>query len=431
MTVMDSVKKIVRGLLPKAFSERIADGFRYFRGWFWRAYFGFPGRGQKIIAVTGTNGKTTTVSFINEMLKNSGKTTAVLTTAYYEVAGKKEFNATHRTLGSQKDAQGFLQKARRAKVDIIIMEITSHALTQRRVEGLKFEGVVITNLAQDHLDYHGTMENYARAKALAITDYGAGWVVLNASDEWFDFFKKYVGKTQKLLTFGEAKSSDIKLESYKKNQDLLDVSISSQGEKRGFHIKLIGKFNVFNAMAAYCVGLELGMLPEKIEEGLSKLQGVDGRMEEIETGKAYRVFVDYSYAADQLMSAIEAAREVASNAKVSVVFGATGDRDEAHWRLMGESAKDADKIYLTDDETYQKDPASIRKVVLEGIESVGAGSKATEIDDREVAIKTAFDNAEPGEIIILAGLGHQDYRNMGGQKMPWKEAEVARKLLKS
>lgn len=416
--------------MPKSLSERLADGFRYFRGWFWRAFYGFPGRGLKIVAVTGTNGKTTTVSFINEVLKNSGNTTAVLTTAYYEVLGKKEFNATHRTLGSQKDAQAFLRKARRASVDIVVMEVTSHALVQRRVDGLEFAGVVITNLAQDHLDYHGTMENYAKAKALAITDYKADWVVLNASDKWFDFFKSYVSKSQRLLTFGEAKSAEVQLENYKKHGDLLKVRVSVQSQKRNFDIKLIGKFNVYNAMAAYCAGLVLGLEPEKIEEGLSKLDGVDGRMEEIVTGKDFRVFVDYSYASDQLTSAIEAAREVANGAKVSVIFGATGDRDAAHWLLMGKSAKDADKIYVTDDETYDQDPATIREIVLEGIKFVGANSRAMEIDDRKAAIQVAFGRAEAGEIIILAGLGHQDYRNMGGHKMPWKEADVARRLLK-
>lgn len=428
---MNSLKKIVRKLLPKSFAEGLADAFRFVRGWFWRARYGFPGRGLRIIAVTGTNGKTTTVSFINEMLKSSGNTTAVLTTAYYEVVGKKEFNATHRTLGSQKDAQKFLRKAKKQKVDIVIMEITSHALVQRRVEGLTFEGVVITNLEHDHLDYHGTMEEYARAKSLAITDYGAKWVVLNASDEWFDFFKQRVVKTQQLLTFGETSKADVQLKSYKRHDGLIRVAVDVANKARSFDIKLIGKFNVYNAITAYSVGLALGLEKEVIEKGLGKLEGVDGRMEEIETGKDFRVFVDYSYAADQLEAAIQAGREVANGAKVSVVFGATGDRDPAHWSLMGQGSKKADKIYVTDDETYLQKPAEIREVVLRGVEAVGASAKAVEVDDRKTAIKIAFDQAEPGEIIILAGLGHQDYRNMGGKKLAWKEADVARKLLKN
>lgn len=426
---MNPLKKLVRKVLPKSLSEGVADAFRYCRGWFWRAFYGFPGRGLKIIAVTGTNGKTTTVSFINEMLKSSGNTTAVLTTAYYEVIGKKEFNATHRTLGSQKDAQKFLRKARKEKVDIVVMEVTSHALVQRRVEGLNFVGVAITNLAQDHLDYHGTMEEYAKAKALAITDYKAGWVVLNASDEWFDFFNQRVTKSQKLFTFGESKQADIRLESYRRHSELLRINAEIAKKKRDFDIKLIGKFNVYNALAAYCVGLALGIEQDAIEKGLGKLEGVDGRMEEIETGKDFRVFVDYSYAADQLEAAIQAAREVASGAKVSVVFGATGDRDAAHWLLMGKSSKNADKIYVTDDETYHQRPEAIREIVMQGVESAGAIGKAVEVDDRKGAIKIAFDRAESGEIIILAGLGHQDYRNMGGKKLAWKEADVARKLL--
>ncbi len=427
---MAPIKRLIRKIFPKQFAEGLADSFRFLRGWFWRAYYGFPGVGQKIIAVTGTNGKTTTVSFISEMLKSSGLKTAVLTTAYYEIDGAREFNATHRTLGSQKDAQQFLTKARKANVDIVIMEITSHALVQRRVEGLKFEGVAITNLAQDHLDYHGTMEEYARAKSLAITDYDAQWVVLNESDEWFKFFKERVSKDQKLITFGETKTADIRLKSYAKKATQVAVEISDNGKDQEFDIQLIGKFNVLNAVTAYAVGSALGLDPKKVGQGLGNLAGVDGRMEEIIEGQKFRVFVDYSYASDQLASAIEAGREIAGNKKVAVVFGATGDRDQAHWKLMGEGSVGADKIYLTDDETYLNDPDIIRKTVMEGIESKGTQAVITEIADRKEAIKTAFEQAETGEIIILAGLGHQDYRNMGGKKLVWKEASVARQLLR-
>lgn len=427
---MQNLKKLVRKIFPSSLAEGLADIFRFFRGWFWQAYFGFPGRGQRIIAVTGTNGKTTTVSFINEMLKDAGHKTAVLTTAYYEVDGKKEFNATHRTLGSQKDAQGFLAKAKKAGVDIIIMEITSHALVQRRVKGLSFEGVVITNLAQDHLDYHGTMENYASAKALSITDYNAQWVVLNASDKWFEFFKRHVSKSQKLITFGDTKNADIELKSYAQQNDLVAVEILSHGKEQKFTIQLIGKFNVYNAVAAYAVGTAIDIDTKSISKGLGQLSGVDGRMEEIKEGQNFRVFVDYSYASDQLSSAITAAKEVAKGSAVSVVFGATGDRDKAHWRLMGEGSVGADKIYLTDDETYLNDPPTIRNAVMEGIKSKGVEVDVKEIADRKEAIKTAFKEAKAGEIVILAGLGHQDYRNMGGKKLVWKEATVARELLR-
>lgn len=423
------LKKLIRKIFPKQLAESLADIFRFVRGWFWRAYYGFPGVGQRIIAVTGTNGKTTTVSFISEMLKATGKKTAVLTTAYYEIDGVREFNATHRTLGSQKDAQAFLAKARKANVDIVIMEVTSHALVQRRVEGLKFEGVAITNLAQDHLDYHGTMEEYARAKSLVITDYDAQWVVLNASDAWFKFFKERVGKNQKLITFGEAKTADFQLKSYAKKATQVAVEVSDNGKDETFEIQLIGKFNVLNAVTAYAVGSALDLDPKKAGQGLGNLAGVDGRMEEIKEGQNFRVFVDYSYASDQLASAIEAGREIARNKKVSVVFGATGDRDQAHWKLMGEGSVGADKIYLTDDETYLSDPEIIRKTVMQGIKSKGTKAVITEIADRKEAIKTAFSEAEQGEVVILAGLGHQDYRDMGGKRLSWKEAEVARELL--
>ena len=264
---------------------------------------------------------------------------------------------------------------------------------------------------------------------MAITDYNAQWVVLNSSDKWFEFFKGHVSKSQKLITFGETEDSNIKLKSHSQKRDRVAVEILSYGKEQKFTIQLIGGFNACNSVSAYAVGTALSIDPNSIAKGLGQLSGVDGRMEEIKEGQNFKVFVDYSYASDQLSSAIDASKEVANGSEVAVVFGATGDRDQAHWRLMGEGSVGADKIYLTDDETYLNDPATIRATVMEGIKSKGTKAKVTEIADRKEAIRIAFKEAKAGEIVILAGLGHQDYRNMGGKKLVWKEAQIARELL--
>jgi UDP-N-acetylmuramoyl-L-alanyl-D-glutamate--2,6-diaminopimelate ligase len=193
---------------------------------------------------------------------------------------------------------------------------------------------------------------------------------------------------------------------------------------------LAGEFNTYNASAAAAVGLILGIKPAAITKGVQALMLVPGRMESIKAGQPFTVWVDYAVTPDALEKVLKAGKAAASG-KVHIVFGATGDRDREKRPKMGEmAARFADKIYLTNDETYTEDPEAIRYAVYEGIEKANGAKKTKLIADRKRAIQTAFESAKPGDVVILAGIGHQDSRNMGGTNVPWDERQIARTLLK-
>jgi UDP-N-acetylmuramyl-tripeptide synthetase len=408
----------------------LEKSYRKSRGLFWQARYGFPGRHQKVIAVTGTNGKTTTASYINSVLKAAGLKTAVYTTAFLEIDGVETPNRTHMTVSSQSAVQKFLRQARNASADWIIMEVTSHALDQGRIDGIQVEIAVVTNLTQEHLDYHGTMEAYAEAKAKLLgADMGAKWCVLNIDDEWFGFFKER--SAGEVLSYGESEDADLRLTGYDLSAHGSSLTARYNNEHIAFTSQLIGKFNAYNALAAYGVGIAAGLPGKDIAEGIASLTSVPGRMEQIAAGQDFSVIVDYAITPDALENVLTALKEI-TKGDVLIVFGATGDRDKTKRAPMGKVVgKLADRIFLTDDETYGEDAGQIREQVFEGITAAHAGKKTEIVDDRRTAIQKAFKAARRGDTVLLTGIGHQDYRNMGGRKEPWDEREVARQELKS
>lgn len=414
--------------MPRPLVRGLEKTYRGSRGLFWRTFYGFPARGMKVVAVTGTNGKTTTASYINEILKTAGYKTAVYTTAFLEVDVQQTPNRTHMTVSSQGAVQKFFSRARRADVDWVILEVTSHALDQGRIDGVKVEIAVVTNLTQEHLDYHSTMEDYAAAKARLLSRiYAPKYCVLNADDKWFEFFRER--STGKVVSFGENKNADLRMTGYDLSAKGSSLTARYRGEHVAFTSKLIGKFNAYNALAAAAAGLAAGLEKDKVGQGIAALESVPGRMEPVTAGQDFSVIVDYAITPDALENVLSALQDV-TRGKVIIVFGATGDRDKTKRAPMGKIVgKHADRIFLTDDETYSEDAESIRQEVYKGIKSAKAGAKTKVLDDRREAIKQAFQAAKKGDTVLLTGLGHQDYRNMGGKKEPWVEKEVAESIL--
>lgn len=424
-----SPKKLVRQIVPKKGVKIIESGFRKSRGLSLQVRYGFPARGMRVIAVTGTNGKSTTSSYINEVLKAAGYKTAVLTTVFYEIDGKVEPNKTHQTIDRQSIVQSFFARAKKSDVDFVILEVTSHALDQDRIMGVPVEIAVITNLTQDHLDYHGTMEEYARVKARLLRNYGAKYAILNADDKWYDFFRE--NSKASLVSVGKSKTADAKIKNIKLHSDSSDATLEVAGEKISLKTSLAGEFNLYNASYAAAVGQILGVQVKAIEKGISSLKNLSGRMEPIEAGQKFKVFVDYAVTPDSIGQALKSLKQT-TKGKVRIVFGATGDRDKAKRPLMGEvAAKNADFIYLTDDETYTEDPETIRNAVYAGIEKAKGVKKTKVIADRKEAIEQALKEAKADDTVLVTGLGHEDYRNMGGKQIPWNEQDVVRELLKS
>ncbi len=418
----------VRKVLPSSTVRQLEEVYRKGRVQLVSARYGNPAKGLRVIAVTGTNGKTTTVNYLNEILKEAGCTTAMFSTAVIEVAGKRQINDLNATVASTDRMQRFFRDAKHAQVDYVILEVTSHSLDQHKLATVPIEAAVMTNLTQDHLDYHGTMEAYAKAKGKLFAT-SPKFIILNRDDQWFDFFDEFQADAQK-ITYGthaeaEAKITHVKL--YKKGSEAT-VVIDHQN-KLDLATALPGRFNVYNMTAAAATAYLLGVKLRDIVEGVANLEGVPGRFERVVEGLGYDVIVDYAHTPDAIEQLLEAAKAVTKN-RVILVFGATGDRDKGKRPIMGEiAARLADRIILTDEESYNEDPLKIRKQVYNGIEAAGGVPKTTEIADRREAIEKALSIATKNDTILITGMGHEQFRIINGNKVPWNDAEVVREIL--
>lgn len=422
-------KKLARKVLPTKGIQLAEETYRKGRIYGLQARFGFPAHGMRVIGVTGTNGKTTTCCYINEVLKAAGYKTAMYSTAIIEIAGVSEPNKTHRTLPLTEQLLRFLRVAKKHNVDFIVLEVTSQSLDQHKLIGIPVEIAVMTNLTQDHLDYHGTMERYAAAKARLFNSYmNPAYCVLNADDPRYDYFN--VESAGQVVSYGRSLDATERMTGVKLGKDGCNWKLTNSQGSIELSTHLSGDFNIYNASAAALVGQVLGLTPAVISKGLNNLKLVPGRMEAVEAGQPFTVWVDYAVTPDALQKVLQAGDAV-SDGKVHIVFGATGDRDSEKRPIMGKIAAEyADRIYLTNDETYTEDPEAIRQAVYEGVLAAGGAKKVKLIADRKLAIQTAFKAAKPGDVVILAGIGHQDSRNMGGTNVPWDERVIAKELLK-
>lgn len=428
MTMKQRVVKGVRGALPKPAVRTLEDSYRRSRLQLVSLRYGNPTRGLKVIGVTGTNGKTTTVNYINEILKEAGKKTAMFSTAVIEIAGEAKRNDLNATVPNINLLMKFFRDARRAKVDYVVLEVSSHALHQHKLDNVKFMAAVMTNLTQDHLDYHHTMEEYAAEKAKLFKK-KPQFIVLNRDDEWFDFFNKYQASSHK-ITYGTHDESEAKIERVKlfKKGSEATVVIDSQ-TKLELATAMPGQYNVYNMTAAVSLAYLLGIDLDHLIEGVANLEAVPGRFERAVEGLGFEVIVDYAHSPDSLEKVLEAVKAITKN-RVILVFGATGDRDKQKRPIMGGiAARLADRIVLTDEENYTEDAATIREQVMVGIENAGGGGKTLEIPDRREAIKKALTIVRPGDTILLTGMGHEMYRITNGKAEPWNDGDVVRELL--
>ena len=420
--------KFVRKVLPGGMLRRLENGYRRLRVKLVSARYGNPSKHLRVIAVTGTNGKTTTSCYINEILKEAHFTTAMFTTAVIEVAGKRKLNDLNATVASTARMQRFFRDAKRTNADYVVLEVTSHALDQHKLDGVPIEAAVMTNLTQDHLDYHKTMEEYAAAKG-KLFQLRPRFIVLNRDDEWYDYFNQFVASEQK-MTYGrsveaEAKITHVKL--YRKGTEA-DVVLDHQTHLE-LATNLPGEFNVMNMTAATTLAYLLGVKLEDIQEGVANVEAVPGRFERAVEGLGYDVIVDYAHTPDALEKLLAAARGITKQ-RVILVFGACGDRDQGKRPIMGEiAARGADRIFLTDEESYNEDPEQIRRMLMEGIERGRGDAKTTEIADRRQAIERALGCAKKGDMVLITGMGHEQYRIVNGQRLPWNDGQVVREIV--
>lgn len=420
--------KVARKVLPKKSVKQLEESYRKGRVKLVRTRYGNPAKNLKVIAVTGTNGKTTTLCYLNEILKEAGHKTALFTTAVIEVNGKSKINDLNATVPTTDQITRFFRDAKNARVDYTLLEVTSHALDQHKLDGVPIHGAIMTNLTQDHLDYHKTMEAYAEAKGKLFAN-EPEFIVLNQDDKWFEFYDKYQANAQK-MTYGIAADAEAKIDNTRLYRLGSEATVVFDHQtKLDLATALPGTFNIYNMTAAATMAYLLGVAVNDIIEGVANLEEVPGRFERITTGQQFDVVVDYAHTPDALEKFLGATKAITKN-RVILVFGATGDRDKGKRPIMGEIASRlADRIILTDEESYNEDPDTIRSAVMKGIEDAGGSAKTTEIADRREAIKKALSVAKKGDIVAITGMGHEKFRIINGKRLPWNDGDVVRELL--
>ncbi|HEX9595188.1 MAG TPA: UDP-N-acetylmuramoyl-L-alanyl-D-glutamate--2,6-diaminopimelate ligase [Candidatus Saccharimonadales bacterium] len=422
------MKSRLKQLLPKSLIKPFLPAYHWLQALGANLRYGFPARGMKVVAVTGTNGKTTTAAYLAKIMEANGLKVGITTTAFSQIGTEITPNESNMTVTDPFRLFKMLRDFNNAKVDWVILEVTSHALSQSRTLFVPVKAAIITNLTQDHLDYHGSMEVYASAKGKLFRK-KADIHVLNRDDEWFHYFDNFEPK-HRVLTYGADVDADCRVTAAKLGPEGSAVTFKLERAAIKPKLKLAGKFNVYNALAAAAAAHGLDFAPETIESGLEGLDLVPGRMEMIKHKKrGLTVIVDYAHTPDALENVLETLKSTVRK-RVIVVFGATGDRDASKRPLMGRTAaRLADVIIVTDDDTYTENPISIRAEVLEGAKGVVDGAEIYEVGDRRAAISKAIELAKRGDTILLAGIGHQRYRVIAGQKQEWAEKNVAEELL--
>jgi UDP-N-acetylmuramoyl-L-alanyl-D-glutamate--2,6-diaminopimelate ligase len=389
------------------------------------ALYGHPSRRLTVVGVTGTNGKTTTTHLLRAVLEADGRRAAVIGTLSGDVprsggrsgpASRSGGRSGPGTTPAAPELQRHLAELAGAGFEAVAMEVSSHALVQHRVDGVRFAVAVFTNLSQDHLDYHGTMEDYFAAKASLFDPARAAAAVVNADDRW----GRRLLEAARLPTrpFSLADATDLRL-------DRAGSTFRWAGELVRLHIA--GRANVANALAAAAAARELGVPAPTVAEGLSAVATVPGRNEPVERGQPFTVLVDYAHTPDGLEQSLAGARDIAGPGRVLVVFGCGGDRDRAKRPLMGDVAtRLADVAVLTSDNPRSEDPAAIIDQVRAGV----VRHEALVVEpDRRAAIALALAAAGPGDVVVIAGKGHETTQVIGTDSIPFDDRAVAAQLL--
>lgn len=411
---MKPIKSIISGLVPRKAKNLVHVAGSYVSA----LRFGFPSRGMTIVGITGTDGKTTTASLLAGMLEADGKRVALASTVAFRIAGNETVNASKfTTLGGYR-LQEFLHDARKAGCTHAVLEVSSHALDQGRIAGVRFDVAVITNVTREHLDYHKTMEEYRRAKRRLFDRADTSVVNLDMWEPEFFLERAKSGKTYSLADpSADLLAEDIGLS--------LDGSRFSVGET-GFSLRLPGRFNIENALAATAAATVLGVPMSTAARALSEVSLIPGRMESVPNALGATVIIDYAVTPEALGKLYELVASMRKEgAKIVSVFGACGDRDRGKRPIMGEIVSStADIIILTDEDPYTEDPERILDEVEAGIRNMEKGKTLYRIRDRREAIRTGLSFLSEGDILLVTGKGAEETMRVGDRNIPWNDRKV-------
>jgi UDP-N-acetylmuramoyl-L-alanyl-D-glutamate--2,6-diaminopimelate ligase len=383
-------------------------------------FFGEPTRELEVAGVTGTSGKTTTAFLLYSVLEAAGREPGLLGTVESRVGG--EVRPVVRTTPEAIDLQRTFREMLDAGNRSVALEASSHASVLHRLDRVRFDALVFTNLSQDHLDFHGTMDEYYAAKRRLFTGAAPPPAAVNVGNVWGRRLAEELADVSRapLLTYGFADDAEIRPE----HLELGPSGATFTAGGIAIETRLRGRFNVENVLGAVAAAILLDVDEDEIAAGIAALEGVPGRFEAVDEGQPFSVVVDYSHKPDALDNVLRTARELADG-RVIVVFGAGGDRDRQKRPLMGKVARDlADVVIVTSDNPRSEDPLAIIQDVLQGT------GLDVEIDaDRRSAIARGIELAEPGDVVVIAGKGHEQGQEVAGEKLPFDDRAVAREAL--
>ena len=388
------------------------------------AFFGHPARSMKLVGITGTKGKTTSTYLLKAILERAGHRCGLIGTTGNMIGDRLLPGSL--TTPDPIDLQRMLRMMADAGVEYVTMEVSAHAIDMHRLDGLVFEVGCYTNLSQDHLDYFHTMDNYFETKKKFFTTGMVRNAAINVDEETAPRMLEGLGIPH--LTYGICANADL----FARDIEITEDGVGFELQLRGMHelqinLMMTGMFNVYNAMAAASCAMVLGVPAEDIKQGLESMPSVPGRIEMLPTNTPYRVILDYSHVPDALMNILATVRQFAKQ-RVIVLFGCGGDRDQGKRPMMGEIAgKMADLSILTSDNPRTEDPMKILAAIEAGIKPTGG--EYVVIENRREAIRYALEIAEAGDVVILAGKGHETYQEINGVKNPFDEKVVVQDLL--
>ncbi len=395
------------------------------------AWHDHPSRALTLVGITGTNGKTTTSYLVEALLRAHGWRTGVIGTIQYVLG--EERRPAGQTTPEALELQEMLALMRARGIRGVAMEVSSHALALSRAEGLAFDVAVFTNLTQDHLDFHGTLDAYRLAKRrlfelLAASPKPARTAVINGDDPSSEAMVR--GLDLPVLTFGLGPRAHVRAIEHTSSIDGIQMTVETPGRRLALSSPLIGDHNAMNLLGAVATGLALGLPLGTIGSALSAVGAVPGRFEEVRAGQPFLVVVDYAHTPDALERVLATARKLTAG-RLGVVFGCGGDRDRGKRPIMGEiAARLADRAWVTSDNPRTERPEAIIDEIVVGLHRAGADARCYVVQqDRRAAIRAALDWANSGDTVVIAGKGHETYQIVGSEVLPFDDREVARRIL--
>jgi UDP-N-acetylmuramoyl-L-alanyl-D-glutamate--2,6-diaminopimelate ligase len=429
-----AIRTLVKKIVPEQLFYKIEPYGHLMESVALNAAHGFPGRGLKVIGITGTNGKTSTAFFVHSLLTHAGYKTGIMTTVAYGVNDDIRQQMHHYTNVPVPELMRRLKWMREQHIDWLVLEVTSQALAQYRVWGVPFSVGVLTNITHEHLDYHKTFERYSEAKRLlfkqvAHNAHGLQIGIANADDPQGERFAR---TTPYPVLYG-IQNGDVRAEGIIRTPTGSTYTAVADDTRYNIVCHIPGEFYVQNSLAAVCVGRALGLKKEEIEQGIAALKGVAGRMTAIDEGQDFDVIVDYAHTPDSFEKLFKDLRPVVKG-KMIVMFGSAGRRDEAKRAVQGKLAGEyADEVILTEEDDRDVDGIEILSQIAAGAEAAGKvrDKDLFLVHDREQAISFTLKRAHRGDTVLLLGKGHEKTIERADGEHPWDEINTVRRLIRT